>query len=461
MEQLRQQNSIRRRRAGFVGGLAVAGLSLALAAPAWVQQQNPREVKVRGDKARVEAGGYWLYNNLNSALAEAKKSGKPVLAIVRCIPCEACAKLDEQVVELNPEIRALLDKFVCVRLVTTNGMDLSLFQYDFDQSWTALTLNADRTIYGRYGTRSHQTESDQDITLSGFRKSLEKALQLHAAWPRDRAALQAKTGPKPPYPSPDKMPIFKDRPASLNYEGTASIVKDCIHCHQVGEALRKMPREAGLAIPEQAMFPYPNPRTLGFNMDPLEAATVKAVTAGSPAGRAGLKAGDEIQSLNGQPILSTADIQWVLHHLGEPARLQASVLRGGTRQKATVQMELASGWRRGEDLSWRASTWDLRRMATGGIKMDDLTDAERAQRGLGKTEMALLIKHVGQFGPHALAMREGFKKDDLIVSIDGSTARMTETDVLVNNVQNRKPGARVPTVVVRGGQRLNLMMPVQ
>ena len=71
----------------------------------------------------------------------------------------------------DPVVRDLLDKFVCVRVVHANGMDLSLFQYDYDQSWSAFFLNADRTIYGRYGTRSHETESGDDVSLEGFAKA--------------------------------------------------------------------------------------------------------------------------------------------------------------------------------------------------------------------------------------------------------------------------------------------------
>ena len=34
------------------------------------------------------------------------------------------------------------------------GLDLSLFQFDYDQSFAAFLMNADKPIYGRFGTRS-------------------------------------------------------------------------------------------------------------------------------------------------------------------------------------------------------------------------------------------------------------------------------------------------------------------
>lgn len=124
-----------------------------------------REEIVRGDKARVEAEGFWIYNNLPKAFAEARRTGKPIMVVLRCLPCHECVKLDDELVEQDPVIRPLLDKFVCARQVSTNGLDLSVFQYDTDQSFAVFFLNADKVIYGRFGTRSHRTEWIGDVSL--------------------------------------------------------------------------------------------------------------------------------------------------------------------------------------------------------------------------------------------------------------------------------------------------------
>ena len=50
-----------------------------------------RERKVRNDRESVENEGYWIYNDLPGGLAQAQKTGKPLLVVIRCIPCEACA----------------------------------------------------------------------------------------------------------------------------------------------------------------------------------------------------------------------------------------------------------------------------------------------------------------------------------------------------------------------------------
>ena len=134
---------------------AVASLALALLAAAAAAQPT-REEKVRGDKTKVEAGGKWIYNDVPKAFAEAKKTGKPIVAVLRCLPCEECVKLDDDLIDADERIQPLLEKFVPLRIVSTNGLDLALFQFDTDQSFAVFFFRVDGAIYGRFGTRSHR-----------------------------------------------------------------------------------------------------------------------------------------------------------------------------------------------------------------------------------------------------------------------------------------------------------------
>lgn len=431
--------------------LLIIGFGLLF--PLAVCDAQERELKVRGDKKRVEGDGYWIYNDLPSGVERAKESKKPLLVVFRCVPCEACAQLDEQVVERDPGVRELLDKFVCVRIVHANGMDLSQFQFDYDQSWAAFFLNADMTIYGRYGTRSHQTESKDDVSLEGFSKALSGALELHAQFPNNKAVLTAKRGPTSEIKVPEQFPSFKGKyGAKLDYEG--KVVQSCIHCHQVGEALRLTPRTAGQPISEKILYPYPNPKILGLILDPKEKAKVKQITAGSSADQDGFREGDEIVTLAGQPLLSIADVQWVLHHAGETGKLTAEVLRDGKRQSLTLT--LAKGWRHREDISWRATSWDLRRMTLGGLLLEPLPEDKLNELKLSRDQLALRVKHVGQYGDHAVAKRAGFLKDDVLISIDGDRSPLTESGVMARLLQTKRPADRITVTVLRGSQRLEL-----
>lgn len=431
--------------------LLIVALSALL--PFAVCDAQERELKVRGDKQRVEGDGYWIYNDLPRGIEQAKETKKPLLVVFRCVPCEACAQLDEDVVERDPRVRELLDKFVCVRIVHANGMDLSQFQFDYDQSWSAFFLNADMTIYGRYGTRSHETESKKDVSLEGFSKALTGALKLHAQFPKHKAALLAKRGPDSDVKVPEQFPSFKGKYGSkLDYEG--KVVQSCIHCHQVGEALRLVARSSKQPIDDKVLFPYPNPKVVGLVLDPLEMAKVLQVTTESSAAVDGFREGDEITSLAGQPLLSIADVQWVLHQAGDAAKLSAEVLRDGKIQPLTLT--LAKGWRQRDDISWRATSWDLRRITLGGMRLETLPDDQRRELKLPANELALRAKWVGQYNEHAVAKRAGFLKDDIILAVDGSRSSATESDLIAKFLRSKQPGDKVTMSVLRGSQRLEL-----
>lgn len=436
----------------------VLPLMLALLVPAAAVAQNPREKKVRDDKTKVEADGYWIYNDLPKAYTEARSTGKPLVVILRCIPCEECVKLDDDLVNTDPVLRPLLDQYVRVRVVSTNGLDLSLFQYDYDQSFACFLLNADGTVYGRFGTRSHRTNWIGDVSLAGLAKALEGGLELHKGYPNNKAALAGKRGPAPEFAVPEKFPSLGKYGAKLDYAG--NVVQSCIHCHQVGDAIKDFYRRKKEPMPEHVLFPYPHPKSQGLILDPKERATVLKAESGSSAEAAGFKAGDVITSVNGQPPLSIADVQWVLHRTpADGGTVKVNVLRGG--KPAEVAWKLPAGWRRLDTISWRSSAWGLRRMATGGILLEELTTEERGKGGVPATGMALRAKHVGQFGPHAAAKNAGFQVGDVIVSWDGKTDLLRDTDVLAYGVLNRKPGDTIPVKVVRGGKTLDLKLPMQ
>lgn len=436
----------------FVSLMIVGSLFVGFAAA------QEREIKVRKDKTQVETDGYWIYNDLPRGIEQAKESRKPLLVVFRCVPCEACAQLDEDVVQRDPKVRELLDQFVCVRIVHANSMDLSLFQFDYDQSWAAFFLNADMTIYGRYGTRSHQTESKDDVSLEGFAKALTGALELHDQFPKVKASLLAKRGPPSAVKVPEEFPSLKGKYGpKLDYEG--KVVQSCIHCHQVGEALRLVERNAKKPISDSLLFPYPNPKILGLILDPKEKATVRQVIDNSVASKSGFQPGDEIVSLNGQPMLSIADVQWVLHHTADSAVLAAEVRRDGRSQP--LKISLPSGWRQWDDISWRATTWELRRMTLGGLVLESISEEARRELKLPADRLALRVKHVGQYGNHAVAKQAGFQKEDIVVAIAGDSSPMTEAGAIAKLLRENRPSDQVAFLVRRGARELEILLKQQ
>ena len=338
-------------------------------------QAQTREEKVRQDREKVEASGYWIYNDLELGFQQARETKRPMLVVLRCIPCEECVKLDEELMEKDPQLKPLMDQFVRVRQISTNGLDLSLFQYDYDQSFAVFLLNADRTIYGRFGTRSHHTLWSEDVSIEGLAKAMQGALELHAKYDSVKDSLAAKQGPRPDVPSPEKYPLLEGRYRSQINE-KKEVVKSCIHCHQVGDAQRDFYLRQGKPLPERILFQYPHPKILGLILDPTEKATVKEVKPGSIASKSGFQPGDEILILADQPLLSIADIQWILHRAESQDELKAQIKRNGKTKQLTLA--LPSGWKRADDLSWRVSSWPMRRMVLGGAILEETTKRQTA-----------------------------------------------------------------------------------
>jgi hypothetical protein len=327
-------------------------------------------------------------------------------------------------------------------------------QFDTDQSFAVFLLNADGTIYGRFGTRSARSEWIGDVSVEGLAKALEGALALHQAYPGNKAELAAKRGPAPEFASPEKFPsLEKKYKATLDYEG--QVVKSCIHCHQIGDALRELALSRDKQLPEKLLFPFPHPKTLGLILDPKEMATVLKVDPDSDADRAGFQAGDVIEKLAGQPLLSIADVQWVLEQSSpDGAEIKADVKRKG--MPVSLTLKLAKGWRQRDDIAWRASTWELRRLALGGMYLITLPDEDRASLKLAPKTTALLVQHVGQYAPHDLANKAGVRKGDIVIGANSKTDLLRETDLIAWRLREKKPGDKLVVTILRNGTKQDL-----
>ena len=350
-----------------------------------------------------------------------------------------------------------MDQFVTVRLVQGNSMDLTLFQFDLDLTFAVFFMNADKTIYGRYGTRSDQKQAMREISMESFGKALRAALDIHKYYPSNKASLAGKHGPKPRYAKPEQYPDLKKFKANLDYQGQVS--RSCMHCHMIQAAERKAWRSQRKAPPDRVLYPWPMPDVVGLSLDPKEKAKVAKVARGSAAEKARFRPRDEILKLNGQPILSIADVQWVLHSAEAPATIEAEVLRSGTT--GTWKLALKEDWRRTSSISWRTSTWDMRRTALGGMILRNSTTEERRKAGLGKGGMALFVKGAGRHGAYRVARNRGFLPNDIIVDFGGLRDAKNESQLIAELMRTRMPGEKVPVKIVRGRKQMKLNLPMQ
>jgi S1-C subfamily serine protease len=243
----------------------------------------------------------------------------------------------------------------------------------------------------------------------------------------------------------------------LNWDG--KVVQSCVHCHQVSDAIRLGFREKKQPIPANWIYPFPAPETIGLTLAADRIARVETVVADSVAATAGLRVGDEIISLGGQPLLSIADVSWALHRAPDAGPLPATLSRSGVTE--SVSITLPPNWRTKSDISRRVGTWPMRGMAFGGLVLEELTEAERALLKVGTGDLALRVKHVGQYGIHATAKKAGFEKDDIVVAIDGFTERLGEGELLGRLLQKRPAGEKIDATVRRGSKQVALTLPMQ
>jgi len=421
--------------------LLALGTCAALAPSA--SAQNPLQTSLQD----TDIAPHWIYDDLPRAIVQAKAENKPILAVFRCVPCPPGRTLDRQLMKPDAELEKFQKNFVCVRVVQAKGLDLKRYQFDYDQSWCVMFLNADGTIYGRYGTRTTSgPKSDAHLTLPSWRKAAERALELHRGYPGNKALLEGKTAKSADYRVPEEIPGLTDR------ANVATTKQNCIHCHMVREnILRTKWLEGKLTLDD--LWVYPMPDRIGLSMDVEDGLRVQAVTAGSPAAKAGLAAGDELVTLAGQQLISTADIQWALHTSPNETTLPATLRRGGQLREATIA--LSGNWKE-SDLAWRASSWFALRH---GLATAPLSAADKKKRGIEDEGLALVVK--GLFGKGAAPLQKaGLRAGDVIVAIDGKSTNLTESQFLIYLRLQHGPRDNVKLTVLRGENRMELTVPM-
>lgn len=416
-----------------------------------------REGAVRSDRAKMEKSDRWIYNDYQRGFAEAKKTGKPLMVVLRCVPCLACMGIDAQVLLEESELAKLLDQFVCVRLINANAIDLSLFQFDYDLSFTTMFFNGDGTVYGRYGSWKHQKNS-QESAAAGYKKALAAALNIHGSYPGNKVSLAGKQGLPTPFKKPTEIPelAVKYKP-ELDWEG--KVVGSCVHCHMVGSAYQAYYREKRMPMPEIWLHPWPEPETIGLSLLSEEIARVDAVATASAAEAAGFKAGDEIVAIDGAAMVSIADVSWALHRAPSKGAMSFAIKRGG--ETRGLKVDLAEGWRRKSDATLRVSIWPKRGMVLGGLRIEQMPDEKRKAANLPADSLALLVTNLGQYGMHAAAKKAGFQKGDVITEIDGITKTITEGQLIDHLLERHFPGDKVRVSVLRGAEKKTIELPMQ
>jgi len=344
------------------------------------------------------------------------------------------------------ELDGLLQKFVCVRLIQMGGVDLSVFQFDPFLSWSVFLMNGDKTIYGRFGTASPKTkrnakDSNPSHTTAGLKAVLRRALRVHDAYQKDPSAmakaLAGKTGPKPRWRTIESMPVAKKYGRLGRIKGTDE--KGCAHCHEVQRARIDSCLLTRKRVTDDMLWVYPHPEVLGLTLSRDHCARITQVAQGSYADKAGLKTGDDILAMQEQPLLSEADVQWVLHNFPDDGgKLVVSIRRDGKELQKT--MALPQLWRRAGDFGWRYRVAGYAMWLWSGVSLADHAEGVRV------TNLS-----PGWFKKPNRRARRVLRRGDIIVEVDGKRG-WTRSKYIAYLMREKKLGSVVRLKVSRGGE---------
>jgi len=324
---------------------------------------------------------------------------------------------------------------VLVRIVNMRGVDLSLFDFDFDLTWAALFMNTGGHVYGRYGSRD-EGPAEKSLSLKGLKHAMQQSLAAYRDQPHAKPARVVRAIRNEPT-RPERYPAARRFKAD-----------DCIHCHQVYNFRHQLLWQSRKWTKER-MWIYPPPKSIGIELDRKREDRIATIRADSTAYRSGLRKGDILKTLGGLRVSSTADVQYALQYAPRTGRLPITWTRSGRKQSG--QILLQKGWRR-SDISWRASMWSMPPVT--GVYGKDLSAAQKRKLGLGSKQLAL---RMGRFVPKQ-PRQAGIRAGDIIIGINDKRFNMTMLQFNVHIREKHQVGDRVIFNIIRGGKRRNLPM---
>ena len=186
-----------------------------------------------------------------------------------------------------------------------------------------------------------------------------------------------------------------------------------------------------------------------FNLKDNDGALVADVSAGSPAEKAGLKAGDIITKFNGKPVSDSRHLKLQVAQTSPSAKVPVEVLRDGSTKALSVQLkefprnELASNSRRGGDDDSEAEE-TLKGVAVGNI------DARaREQLNMPGNLKGAIVTGVDE---SSAAFEAGLREGDVILEINRKPVASADDAVQLSAKNDRKDSVLL-RVWSRGGTR--------
>jgi serine protease Do len=152
-----------------------------------------------------------------------------------------------------------------------------------------------------------------------------------------------------------------------------------------------------------------------FKLKDNKGALVGEVVANGPAAKAGIKEGDVITAVNGQPVADANSLKMLMSGISPDAKLALDVLRDGKVEHITAKAGEREVARNGRGKSADKLSKNDDEGVLNGVAVDDIDNNSRSQLDLpNRLKGAVIV----QVEPESAAARAGLKVGDVILEIN-------------------------------------------
>ena len=155
-----------------------------------------------------------------------------------------------------------------------------------------------------------------------------------------------------------------------------------------------------------------------LGLDSRRGALIADVRPNSPAAKAGLKNGDVITAVNGQPVEDSNRLTFTIGAVAPGTKVDLAVLRDGQRQNIKVTVADRAGIAADDSLNQRAENEEVAANDEGvlnGVAVDNLSPQLRQQLNLPARLKGAVITSVEA---DSAAAKAGLKQGDVILEIN-------------------------------------------
>ena len=149
-----------------------------------------------------------------------------------------------------------------------------------------------------------------------------------------------------------------------------------------------------------------------FMLDEVRGVLVQSTTEGGPAAEAGLRQGDVIIAVEGEPVDGVGDLQQEVAERSPGEDVELTMVRNGEERSLTVTL----GESELPGVSQPTTPEDPEPLDRLGLAIGDLTPSRRSQLGFEESVQGAVVLQVS---PSSSAARKGVREGDVITEVGG------------------------------------------